>query len=103
MTNILDVIVKSDLGEKPFKEYVHAILIKLFEDQDGFSGKRPFGNSGFYFDIGKSFCEAGLIPDAKLSEYRYEDGEVERDWSYDYHYVISLIEEGLNQALNIKK
>lgn len=40
MTNILEVTIKSDLGEKPFKDYVHAILMKLFEEQDGFSGKK---------------------------------------------------------------
>lgn len=36
-------------------------LIHLIKEQDGFSGKRPFGNSGWISYLGVPFTQAGLI------------------------------------------
>lgn len=35
----------------PLREFFVLILGQLWEEADEFSGKRPFGNSGWYFEI----------------------------------------------------
>jgi hypothetical protein len=55
------VIVKGDLGEQSLVDYLKSLLTTLWEEQDGFSGKRPFGNSGWQYDVWIAFIKAGLI------------------------------------------
>lgn len=64
----------SDSGAKSTREYMEALLSKLWSEGEGFSGKRPFGNSGWYLDLFKQFIIAGLI-----------DGEVDEDGYFDYN------------------
>lgn len=53
----------SDLDRKTtIREYFRALLSQLWGQGEGFSGKRPFGNSGWQFDICKVLIEAGTIP-----------------------------------------
>lgn len=33
------------------REYMQELLTRLFDEGEGFSGKRPFGNSGWEYDI----------------------------------------------------
>ena len=33
------------------KNYLKTLLLTLWEEQDGFSGKRPFGNGGWIYDV----------------------------------------------------
>lgn len=66
------VIVKGDLGEQTLVDYLKALLTTMWEENEGFSGKRPFGNSGWQYDVYKAFISAGLI-EGKLDD----DGCVE--------------------------
>lgn len=43
----------------------------LWSETEGFSGKRPFGNSGWEFDLYKPLVEAGAI------KGKIEDGYVD--------------------------
>jgi len=55
MTNkqILQLKFKSgDLNkELTIKDYLKELLTELWKEGEGFSGKRPFGNSGWEYDI----------------------------------------------------
>jgi hypothetical protein len=45
--------------------YLEALLTTLLDEGEGFSGKRPFGNSGWEYDLFKPLIVAGLC-DGKL-------------------------------------
>ena len=59
----LDVKFQSDdLGEVTFREYFHKLLQTLWYEDEGFSGKRPFGNSGWSWDLIRGLVATGLVP-----------------------------------------
>lgn len=62
-----------DLDENfTLREYLKELLKVLWEKEDGFSGKRPFGNSGWQYDVYGSLVKAGHL-EGTLDE----DGYVE--------------------------
>jgi hypothetical protein len=65
------------------KEYLQALLHQLWRESDGFSGKRPFGNSGWDWDIGIGMIKAGLL-EGTLDE----DGYLVDDLPDDYFDLI---------------
>ena len=74
-----------DLNETlTVKEYLKRLLYALWEEEDGFSGKRPFGNSGWQFDVIFALIEEGYIPgtieydeNGYVSEVNYNSKEAE--------------------------
>jgi uncharacterized protein YqgQ len=54
------------------REYFHRLLKTLWEEQDGFSGKRPFGDSAWSYDLYQVLIREGFI-----SGVLDEDGDVE--------------------------
>lgn len=40
-------IQENDAGAKTIGEYLKKLLLTLWDEEDGFSGKRPFGNSSW--------------------------------------------------------
>lgn len=65
MTNkeILELEFEStDLGETiTIKEFFKRLLTTLFEEEECFSGKRPFGNSGWDYDLCICLAQNGII------------------------------------------
>lgn len=57
--------------EVTIREFFREMLAKLWYDPEGFSGKRPFGNSCWYFPVIYALVEAGAI---KGFVTRDEDG-----------------------------
>lgn len=51
----------SDLGQTTVREYFKTLLVALWNEEEGFSGKRPFGNSGWQNDLVKPLIRAGMI------------------------------------------
>ena len=49
--------------QMPVREFLRDSLINLCRDGEGFSGKRPIGNSGWEWEIVDAFQAAGLVPD----------------------------------------
>lgn len=41
--------------------YLQKLLWRVWEDGEGFSGKRPFGNSGWNWDLAKPMLEIKLL------------------------------------------
>jgi hypothetical protein len=50
--------------DRTVRAYLIDLLSALWEEREGFSGKRPFGNSGWEFDLYIPLIRAGLIPGA---------------------------------------
>ena len=47
-------------------------MVELWNEGEGFSGKRPFGDSGWDYEIAKSLVAAGIV-EGKLDEEGYLD------------------------------
>lgn len=61
--DVLDLVIPAgDHGEDPvtFREYLKLLLFGLWVDPN-FSGKRPFGNSGWQFDVYEAMVKAGMV------------------------------------------
>lgn len=84
----LEVRFNSDAGDDlTVRDYLRTLLMTLWEEGEGFSGKRPFGNSSWEFDLYKPLIEGGFIP-GTLDE----DGYLKTfDEKFAYAYVCDLI------------
>lgn len=51
----------NDAGAATIREYLVALLSVVWRERDGFSGKRPFGNSGWEYEIYDALHEAGHV------------------------------------------
>jgi hypothetical protein len=71
---LLDLpLPENDSGASTVRGYLVALLTTLWEEEEGFSGKRPFGNSGWQYDLYAPMIEAGIVG-GEIDE----DGYVER-------------------------
>ena len=70
--NVLDLKFKSnDLGKKvTIRQFFFELMKTLWIEQDDFSGKRPFGNSGWDWDLISCLVKNKLIK-GKLDEDGY--------------------------------
>lgn len=67
---------RNDANAKTIGEFIALLGAKLFEEEEAFSGKRPFGNSDWITDAYIPLIKAGLI-DGEIDE----DGYLESvDW-----------------------
>lgn len=58
----LDVRFDSDAGDDlTVRDYLRTLLTTLWEEGEGFNGKRPFGNSGWEYDLYSPLIAAGFI------------------------------------------
>lgn len=60
----------SDLGAVTVKEYLRTLLTTLITEGEDFSGKRPFGNSCWEYQVYAAFVKAKLV-DGKQDEEGY--------------------------------
>ena len=59
---ILDLpMPENDANAATIRDYLTALLIRVWIDEADFSGKRPFGNSGWQWDVYKVLAEAELL------------------------------------------
>lgn len=52
---------QNDAGATTIRIYLKKLLSTLWAEGEGFSGKRPFGNSGWDYDLYPPLITAGLI------------------------------------------
>src|SRR6202451_1316974 len=62
----------NDSGEATVRGYLLKLLAKVWIEDEGFDGKRPFGNSSWDYDIKVPMLKAGIIR-GKLDEDGYVD------------------------------
>lgn len=77
----------NDSGADTVRGYLVALLTEVWRHGEGFGGKRPFGNSGWQYDLYKPLLKAGYIT-GSLDE----DGYVE---DVDCHTGDRLIAEAI--------
>ncbi len=51
----------NDAKAKTVREFLSALLVKVWEDQEDFSGKRPWGNSGWKTPVEEALVRSGLV------------------------------------------
>jgi hypothetical protein len=72
-------VLNTPLGENDahaatVRDYLIALLVQLWREEEGFDGKRPFGNSGWAYEVYGPLVKAGLI-EGVVDEY----GDVDLD------------------------
>ncbi|MFD3594372.1 hypothetical protein ACFWU5_16735 [Nocardia sp. NPDC058640] len=60
----------SDSGADTIRGYLIALLDVLWQQKEGFGGKRPFGNSGWQWDLYEALGRGGVVP-MTLDEYGF--------------------------------
>ena len=61
-----------NIGVETVGEYIEAIIIELFETEEAFDSKRPFGNSGWVYNIYHALIKGGYV-EGTLDEDGYID------------------------------
>lgn len=62
LLSALDIRFDSDAGDNiTIRDYLSALLEMLWHEKDGFSGKRPFGNSGWHYELISPLIKHGYI------------------------------------------
>ncbi len=51
----------NDADAATIRDYLIALLAAVWSEGEGFSGKRPFGNSGWEWDLYPPLIKAGLV------------------------------------------
>lgn len=52
---------ENDASATNIKGYLKALLTELWSEGEGFSGKRPFGNSGWEYDFYVALVKSGAV------------------------------------------
>ncbi len=59
---VLDLALPDNAsGASTVRGYLIALLVKLWREDDMFSGKHPFGNSGWQYDLYAPMGRAGMV------------------------------------------
>jgi hypothetical protein len=67
--SVLDLpLPDNDAGAGTVRDYLIELLSLVWEHEQSFNGKRPFGNSGWQYDIYVPLVRAGILP-GNLDEY----------------------------------
>jgi hypothetical protein len=59
---------ENDAGAETIRDYLKALLRKLWREGEGFGGKRPFGNSGWEWELYKALA-VGCAIDVLFDDY----------------------------------
>ena len=71
LLSALEVRFNSDAGGNlTVRDYLRTLLETLWLEGEGFNGKRPFGNSGWEYDLYAPLIKAGFIA-GDLDSYGY--------------------------------
>ena len=75
---------ENDTGAETIRDYLKALLFKLWEKGESFGGKRPFGNSGWEYELYHALISGGASFAGAIDEY----GDVEVDNSDELDMLI---------------
>lgn len=53
-------MVENDAEAETVKDYLKQLLTLVWDEEEGFDGKRPFGNSGWQHEIFESLNQCGF-------------------------------------------
>lgn len=67
----LNIRFDSDAGKNiTIRDYLMKLLTKVWNEGEEFNGKRPFGNSGWQYNLYQPLIKYGFVK-GKLDEYEY--------------------------------
>lgn len=76
MTDHIDIALAATVnyenGTGTLRSYLQDLLQTLWVEEEGFSGKRPFGNSGWQYDVYAALVRAGVL-EGRIDEDGYLD------------------------------
>lgn len=91
---MLDLPLRGEIeGATTIREYLCNLLLTLWEEGEGFSGKRPFGNSGWDYDLLEPLLKAGLI-EGSIDEDGYVETMDEKAGNALIHSAIKRLCQG---------
>jgi hypothetical protein len=61
---------ENDADADTIGDYLRALLAAVLEEEEGFDGKRPFGNSGWLYEMYAALIAEGLV-EGDLDEFGY--------------------------------
>lgn len=95
---MLEIEVEDSEGDKcTIREYLQQLLLHLWDDPESFSGKKPFGDSGWEFDLYHALVKAKVVK-GELDE---DDNVEDIDDPKAAHKIIrELIEEMCSKSGN---
>jgi hypothetical protein len=79
----------NDAAASTVREYLIELLAAVWREDEGFSGKRPFGNSGWKYDLYGPLIKAGFI-DGRIDD-KYDSIE-EVDEAAAYRLIADAIQ-----------
>jgi hypothetical protein len=89
------VFYSNDLDrELSIKDWWIEIMTALWDEQEGFSGKRPLGNSGWYGDPLYALIRDGLLKGSFKEEREFHNGE----WT-TYHEVTNYDRDAYDKLM----
>lgn len=63
---------RNDAKAETVGKFLQALLLKLWTEEESFSGKRPFGNSGWKSDVFRALAEENFVPGQEDEEGWFE-------------------------------
>lgn len=85
--------VDPDSGdEMTIRDYFKLLLSTLMHEGEGFSGKRPFGNSGWEYNLAIPLIDAGCVP-GKVSRGNEEGSVWEELGDVDRHLYNAFVQD----------
>lgn len=54
-------MTQNDAGASTIQDYLKCLLKNLWQDGEVFSGKRPFGNSGWEYELYLPLIQSGIV------------------------------------------
>lgn len=67
-------MVSNDAEAEDIRQYLYFLLTTLWIEEESFSGKRPFGNSGWQNDVYYSLVKEGILPGVWHEDEYYASG-----------------------------
>lgn len=75
---VLDIpMQENDAGVATIRDYLKALVRMVWHENEGFSGKRPFGNSGWEHELYKALAKAKAIRASRDLDGEYDDYDSE--------------------------
>lgn len=90
---ILDTPLKSQGLDYTVRTLFKDLLDALIDEGDSFSGKRPFGDSGWDYDVAADLIDQDVL---KGDVERDDDGDVE-DVMFDYKDFAIVMHSAINE------
>jgi len=81
LLSALEVRFDSDVGDNiTVRDYLFKLIEKLWAQGEGFNSKRPFGNSGWEYDLYNPLVAGGFVPgevdeDGRVDTFDKEEAE----------------------------